>query len=173
MQEALEGISRESTSRFRLSDVWELTRRFSGIAAIIVLGGAMLTLALRAETGLKGVTDTPALAAVTSPPPESSSALAVYQSAAPSLSSSPSLSSRIEPTIVYYLYATEEQRQMVLLAESIAGQEIATETVISTQRRFVALDASTLESEQAARDTIFEAMLLNDVGAHVIVQDLR
>jgi len=167
LQEALEGISRESTSRFRLSDVWELTRRFSGIAAIIVLGGAMLTLALRAETGLKGVTDTPALATVTSPPPESSSALAVYQSAASSLSS------RIEPTIVYYLYATEEQRQIVLLAESIAGQEIATETVISTQRRFVALDASTLESEQAARDTIFEAMLLNDVGAHVIVQDLR
>jgi hypothetical protein len=59
------------------------------------------------------------------------------------------------------------------LQQSIAGQEIATETISPTQRQFFALDASTSESEQAARDTIFEAMLLNDATTRVIVYDLR
>lgn len=169
MQQALDGTPHESGSaRFRLLDLLELTRRFSGLAAIVILGVAMLSLAFRSDVQPESTRNT---AIVTSPPLATDSAIDtripdVHITVAPAYRPP-------EPEIVFYLYDSEAQRQLVQAAESVAGQEAANETVTPIQRQFIALEVTSPVLEQAARDTIFEAMLANGGRTRVIVHDLR
>ena len=158
-------VTAANDARAGLIGLWELARRFSGVLSIAVLGAAMLLLAFRAEERPDSAQGfTPAALPAQAAEPERTAYAIPLRSAA--------YAGAPDPAIIYYLFATEDQRQIVLLAESVAGQEGAAE-IAGSQRQFYALDAGTPESEQAARDTIFEAMLTNDGRTRVIVNDLR
>lgn len=151
----------------RLPDLWELARRFSGLAAITVLGLAMLTLAFRSDVQPSPARDTTTIAAPPIATPAADSHVPNVQ-----LAASPGYRPP-EPEMVFYLYENEDQRRLIAAAESVAGQEAANETVTPIQRQFIALEAGTPELEEAARDAIFETMLTNDARTRVIIHDLR
>ena len=174
-QHTLEPESGERiAARLHLGNIWELTRRFSGLVAIVVLAGTMYTLAIRAEdegarsAPLSDVAVAPASSdVVTGDPAESDriDRLIAYMSQA--------RADAYKATIVYYLYDTQEQYDRIQSAESEAELE-ANGGFRGYDYSYYAMDTSTSEGERQARDTIFEAMLADSQSAkNIVVRDVR
>ena len=147
----------------RLGAALDFCRHVSGIAAIGVLGIAMFALALRAEERpSRPIALAPGgVADVSEPPlPPAASPVIVYRDRLPPM------------TVVYYVFETEAQREMVLYAEMSAGME-GDMDLVSQHHRYELLDASTPEGEQLARDAIYEAMLTADSRTRIVVEDVR
>ncbi len=170
MQEVLETAGGESLAeRLRLPDVFELARRFSGLIAIAVLTVTMIVMTLRAEFEPPAQ---PYPVTVAAPMQPTTSA-----DTTTSRTSSPfSAASQYTepPTTIYYLYATDEQYQLIRTAEYYQAAAEANGGFPIAPHTFVSLKASTPDEEQIARDTIYEAMLAGADGTEMfIVQDLR
>ena len=151
--------------RLAAFDLWELTRRFSGVVAIVVLGVVLATLATRAETPSSGSVVASIAPKLVSPP---------YSAPTPhtAISMVPSQAKDIWVTVTYYLYATDAQYQHVLAWESQTEPEIL-QAPDSPEHRYYTLRATTPEEEAIARDTIFTALLANVSHTRILVQDIR
>jgi hypothetical protein len=148
----------------RWPNLWEQLQRLSGLSAIVMLGLAMIWLAVHADSQSTAPRTEHRPAAVA---PVAAEPAPPIRTPAQAYTLKPAL-----PEVVFYVYSDKTQYLSALNFEAQAANEAA-EDMSNTQHEFYTLDVSTPESDRQARDTIYAAVVGNTTGSRIVVRDLR